>query len=402
MVSLCSTPGMAGLMTKLSRHDRPRRAQGKIMNMIHAVNVGDLIRSLPSREATVIDASAAAPHLVSITAGGDPNLRITNAALATHLAMRLSVTQLPVSPSTGAAMTTTYRCPMCGGDHANAHLDGCISCGRPGSSTALRTPWHNDVAGMFHMAAKMVGIPCTLEPPSIAVGSNIRGDLKFSRISTRRADQYADVVTYERVKTTDKVTYEREAALPGWRCDIAERFKIGKHHASVVADDSNNEFTPIAVNEYGQLGPQALDLLDRVVSRSQDPVTLKTYIMRRLAVATAVHVHRQLHGRVRGHEAMSPATGRTADADHINVVPDDVAEQTVCANDEMVDEERGRPPRGGAGGAAGLGQVAVGGGEGLVPGEAGAAGGVLAGAAGGDAGAEAMEVAMDDPLMLLS
>ena len=57
------------------------------------------------------------------------------------------------------------------------------------------------------------------------------------------------------------------------------------------------------------------------------------------------------------------------------MVPDDVAEQTACANDEMVDEERGRPRRGGAGGAAGLGQVAVGGGEGLVPGEAGAAGG---------------------------
>ena len=103
---------------------------------------------------------------------------------------------------------------------------------------------------------------------------------------------------------------------------------------------------------------------------------------------------------------MSPATGRTADADHIDVVPDDVAEQTVCANDEMVDEERGRPPHGGAGGAAGLGQVAVGGGEGLARGEAGAragaAGGVLAGAAGGDAGDEAMEVATDDPLMLLS
>ena len=209
--------------------------------------------------------------------------------------------------------------------------------------------------------------------------------------------------TYERVKTTDKVTYEREAALPGWRCDIAERFKIGKHHASVVADDSRNEFTPIAVNEYGQLGPRALDLLDRIVSRSQDPaVTLKTYILRRLAVATAVHVHRQLHGRVRGHEAMSPAAGRTEDAGHIDVVPDDMAEQTACANDEMVDEERGRPPHGGAGGAAGLGQVAVGGGEGLARGEAGAAGGVLAGAAGGEAGAEATGVAMDDPLMSLS
>ena len=56
---------------------------------------------------------------------------------------------------------------------------------------------------------------------------------------------------------------------------------------------------------------------------------------------------------------------------------------------EHVDEERGRPPHEGAGGAAGLGQVAVGGGEGLARGEAGAAGGVLAGAAGGDAGDEA-------------
>ena len=53
------------------------------------------------------------------------------------------------------------------------------------------------------------------------------------------------------------------------------------------------------------------------------------------------------------------------------------AEQTVCTNDEMVDEERGRPPHGGAGDAAGLGQVAGGGGEGLARGEAGAAGGVL-------------------------
>ena len=42
------------------------------------------------------------------------------------------------------------------------------------------------------------------------------------------------------------------------------------------------------------------------------------------------------------------------------------------------------------------------GGEGLARGEAGAAGGVLAGAADGEAGAEAMGVAMDDPLMLLS
>jgi hypothetical protein len=294
---------------------------------------------------------------------------------------------------------------MCGGDHANAHLDGCISCGEPGSSTALRTPWHNDVAGIFHMAAKMVGIPCALEPASIAVNSNIRGDLKFSRISTRRADQYADVITYERVKTSQRATYEREAALPGWLCDVAERYKIGKHHASVVADDSRNEFTPIAVNEYGQLGPRAIDLLDRVVSRSQDPVTLKTYIMRRLAVATAVHVHRQLHGRVKGHEAMGPARERTADADCVGVVPDDMAEQTACANDEMVEEERGGPPRpqrGGAGDAAGAEHVVECGGEVLACGAAETEGGAPAGAAGGDEGADVTGAAMGDPSLLLS
>ena len=71
---------------------------------------------------------------------------------------------------------------------------------------------------------------------------------------------------------------------------------------------------------------------------------------------------------------------------HNSVMPDDVAEQTACANDGMV---RGR----------GTGQAAARGG--LARGEAGAAGGVLhvAGAADGDAGAEAMGAAMDDPFL---
>ena len=50
---LRATPGMAALMAKLTVHDRPRRAQGKIMNLIHAVEVGDLIRTLDPREVTV-------------------------------------------------------------------------------------------------------------------------------------------------------------------------------------------------------------------------------------------------------------------------------------------------------------------------------------------------------------
>ena len=52
------------------------------------------------------------------------------------------------------------------------------------------------------------------------------------------------------------------------------------------------------VNEYGQIGPQAIELVDLIASRAHDPVTLKTYTMRRLAVVTATHVHRQLFGRV--------------------------------------------------------------------------------------------------------
>ena len=294
-------------MAQLTVHNRPRRAQGKIMNLKYAVEVGDLVCTLPPREVTVIHASAEAPHLVSISAGGDPNLRVPNEVLATHLVQRLSVTQLPAPPSTGAALTT-HRCPARGKDHhgtvpVDAHLDGCISCGAGG--TALRSLWYDDVARVFHVSAKAVGIPSVLEPTSIAVDSNIRGDVKLSNVSARHADQqYADVITYEH---TQSDTRDKEAALPGWHCDAAEQYKHTKHFASVVASDSRNAFTPVAINEYAPLVPQAIELVDLIASRAHDPVTLKTHTMRRLAVVTATHVHRQLHGRVRGHVALAPA-----------------------------------------------------------------------------------------------
>ena len=100
---LCLTQGMSDLLAKLSIHDRPRRVQGKIMNLKHAIEVGNLVRSLPPREVTVMQAASQAPHLVSITASGDPRLQVPNNVLATSLAMRLSVPQLIQSPSIGAA-----------------------------------------------------------------------------------------------------------------------------------------------------------------------------------------------------------------------------------------------------------------------------------------------------------
>ena len=90
-------------MAKFSVHDRPPRAQAKLMNLKHANAVDDLVRTLPPREATVMQASALAPHLISITASGDARLRVPSNVLATNLAMRLSVTQIPTTPTTGAA-----------------------------------------------------------------------------------------------------------------------------------------------------------------------------------------------------------------------------------------------------------------------------------------------------------
>ena len=101
-------------------------------------------------------------------------------------------------------------------------------------------------------------------------------------------------------------------------------------------------FTPVTVNEYGQIGPQAVDLVDLIASRAHDPVTLKTCTMRRLAGVTATHVHRQLFGRVRGHAALAPAEQRAAGPALPDLVADDMAEQTACADDAMAEEERYR------------------------------------------------------------
>ena len=129
------------------------------------------------------------------------------------------------------------------------------------------------------MSAKAAGIPSVLEPASIAVDNNILGDIKLSNVSARHADQYTDVVTYEHTKPG---TWDKEAAHPDYHCDVAEAFKHNKHYASVVASDHWNAFTPVTVNEYGQIGPQAIELVDLIVSKAHDPVTLKTYTMRRL------------------------------------------------------------------------------------------------------------------------
>ena len=116
--------------------------------------------------------------------------------------------------------------------HVNAHLDGSLSCG-PGG-TALVTPWHDDISRVFHLMARSVGIPATLEPASVDVDSNIRTDIRLSGVSARYADVYADVITYER---TQPSTQDKEAAQPGWSADKAEVIKFNKHFASVAASN---------------------------------------------------------------------------------------------------------------------------------------------------------------------
>ena len=78
--------------------------------------------------------------------------------------------------------------------------------------------------------------------------------------------------------------------------------------------------------------------------------------MRRIAAITAEHVHRQLHGRTKGHAVVQPAKVRAADdggEDGI-VTVGDVTEQTDNADDVMAVEDGlrgGLGPHGGRNGA---------------------------------------------------
>ena len=81
-------------------------------------------------------------------------------------------------------------------------------------------------------------------------------------------------------------------------------------------------------------------------------------MMRRLAVVTAIHTHRRLHGQVRGHMVLRPAAERAADPGPPAPVADDLTEQTVSADDAMTVEERG-----GGAAVAGTGVVGQSGGE---------------------------------------
>ena len=115
--------------------------------------------------------------------------------------------------------------------------------------------------------------------------------------------------------------------------------KIQKHLTAVEASDRRNDFVPFAVNEHGGIGPQGEEFIDSLVSLSPDPVVLKTYVMRRIAATTAEHVHRALHGQVKGHAALLPAEDRAADDGAGDSAPDDVTEQTQCADDAMAVED---------------------------------------------------------------
>ena len=192
------------------------------------------------------------------------------------------------------------------------------------------------MARILHQAAALVDVPSQLEPAGVAADSGIRCDVRFSHASAAKGDVYVDVVTYEH---TQPSTWEKEAFLPGYFCDRAEHAKVQKHLAAVEASDRRNEFVPFAVNEHGGIGPQGEDFIDSLVSLSPDPGGLKTYVMRRIAAVTAEHVHRALHGRVKGHAALRPAEDRAVDGGAGDTAPDDVTEQTQCADDAMAVED---------------------------------------------------------------
>ena len=95
--------------------------------------------------------------------------------------------------------------------------------------------------------------------------------------------------------------------------------------------------------------------------------------MRRIAAMTTEHVHRQLHGRIKGHAVVRPAAERAAGEGRRGTVADDVTEQTSNAGDIMaVDDGQcdgllrrcGLVGRNGGGGGGGGGGGAAGDGAG--------------------------------------
>jgi hypothetical protein len=313
--------GMGSLLKKLSMQDRPMRIQAKIMALVHMERYRMLERTLPDREMTVLQASAAAPHLISVSASADGALQVADEVLATHLARRLCLTQLPTPSFTDAAKEAECRCPGCGQSHVGAHLDGALACyagGNPG-----RLAWHDMWLRDLHAMALSCGWRATLEPRSVAVGSAIRCDLLLHGFTHTGGAAYIDVRTWVRTKPSEAAA---EACFPGLRCDHLEAAKTKKHYPAIRANNPEDCFYALLIDEAGGVGPQGAEILELICKRAPCPVAMLTYWRRRLAVTTARRVHAIMHTQLRGYA--KPVTAAPAPA------PGEVAAQTVHAADE--------------------------------------------------------------------
>ena len=313
--------GMEPLLKKLSMQDRPMRIQAKIMALVHMERYRTLERTLPDREMTILQASAAAPHLISVSASPDGSLQVADEVLATHLARRLCLTQLPTPSFTDAAKEAECRCPGCGQNHVGAHLDGALACyagGNPG-----RLAWHDMWLRDLHAMALSCGWRATLEPRSVAVGSAIRCDLLLHGFTHTGGAAYIDVRTWVRTTPSEAAA---EANFPGLRCDHLEAAKTKKHYPAIRANNPEDCFYALLIDEAGGVGPQGAEILELICKRAPCPVAMLTYWRRRLAVTAARRVHAIMHTQLRGYTKSVTAAPTPA--------PGEVATQTVHAADE--------------------------------------------------------------------
>ena len=189
--------------------------------------------------------------------------------------------------STDAASSTSYPCPNCGKNHANAHLDQalyCYDCGNPG-----RFGWHTECNRTMYALQRACNTHAWYEPGSVASAnaSQVRCDGRNDTVLPGAAAAHFDVRT---TTITQSKTATVEAAFPGITVDRFETAKTRKHAPSHPSQQPCRQVLPHCGRRVWRHRPTRSGFPGHGLSARPRPTSDETYWLRRLAVNNCVLV----------------------------------------------------------------------------------------------------------------